>query len=224
MAYGEKETIICETCGKPFEILKSIIKAKQNYGTEIKYCSKQCRYNSMKTGKIIKCKNCGKEFYSTRKIFCNQNCCDEYLNRRKTKRIYKYNNSHPLVKKFNSMYQRCYQKSNINYKNYGERGIKICDEWLYDRDKFVDWSLKNGYKEGLQIDRIDTNKNYEPNNCRFVNKTKNVRNRRITLKLLYNGEMVSLGEIAEKNGINYKLLWQRINRDKLTLEQALKII
>ena len=68
------------------------------------------------------------------------------------------------------MKARCYNKDNSEYKNYGARGIKICDEWLNNVKKFYDWALENGYKENLSIDRINNDGNYEPNNCRWANK------------------------------------------------------
>ena len=72
-----------------------------------------------------------------------------------------------------SMYDRCYNENCKDYKHYGGRGIKICDEWL-DRgagiQTFVDWAQANGYKEGLTIDRINVDGHYEPENCRWVDR------------------------------------------------------
>ena len=77
------------------------------------------------------------------------------------------------------MKARCYNKDNSEYKNYGARGIKICDEWLNNVKKFYDWALENGYKENLSIDRINNDGNYEPNNCRWANKSEQGANKRI---------------------------------------------
>src|SRR3990170_197635 len=64
--------------------------------------------------------------------------------------------------------QRSMNRNYHHYKNYGGRGITICPEWANDYTKFRDWALSNGYVEGLQINRINNNGNYEPSNCNFV--------------------------------------------------------
>ena len=74
------------------------------------------------------------------------------------------------------MKDRCYNTKKDSYHRYGGRGIRICDEWLNDFESFKKWALGNGYKRELQIDRIESNGNYEPGNCRFVTGTVNTRN------------------------------------------------
>lgn len=87
---------------------------------------------------------------------------------------------HPLFAVRNAIKQRCLNPKNTRFHDYGGRGIKICDEWLNDFQKFYDWSIQNGYRKGLQLDRINNDGNYEPSNCRFVTQTINIRNRRIS--------------------------------------------
>lgn len=87
------------------------------------------------------------------------------------KRIY-----HPLFKVFGSMKTRCYNANSPDYKNYGGRGIRICDTWLNDRAAFIGWGEANGYGPGLQLDRINNDGNYDPSNCRFVTPAVNSRN------------------------------------------------
>lgn len=121
------------------------------------------------------------------------------------------------------MKDRCYKERDINYKNYGARGIIVCDEWLNSFDNFAEWSLKNGYKKGLEIDRIDNDGNYEPKNCRYVPMIINRRNKSTTQRYPYKGKMTPLAKIAEEENIEYKLLWQRINRDGKTLKEAINL-
>ncbi len=74
--------------------------------------------------------------------------------------------------------QRCYNPKCQAFMYYGKRGIIICDEWYSDFKAFYDWSMKNGYRQGLTIDRIDNNGNYEPSNCRWTTMAVQDRNKR----------------------------------------------
>ena len=85
---------------------------------------------------------------------------------------------HPLYDVHKNIKQRCLNKNNSVYSDYGGRGITICDEWKDDFKPFYDWAINNGYKRGLEIDRTDNNGNYEPLNCRFVDRRKNILNTR----------------------------------------------
>jgi len=82
-----------------------------------------------------------------------------------------------LHRKWSDMIQRTKNPKNINYHNYGGRGISVCNEWI-DSSTFILWGKNTGYKEGLQIDRIDSNGNYCPENCRFVTPSEQQSNRR----------------------------------------------
>lgn len=76
---------------------------------------------------------------------------------------------------FNDMKVRCYNPNDKAYRWYGAKGIKVCDEWVRDPGKFEEWALKSGYADGLSIDRIDSNGDYEPNNCRWLTQENNTR-------------------------------------------------
>lgn len=83
-----------------------------------------------------------------------------------------------LYKRWLSIKSRCYLPGSISYKYYGARGITVCDVWRNSFIAFSKWAHDNGYDERLQIDRIDSNGNYEPANCRFVSAKENNKNRR----------------------------------------------
>ena len=100
-----------------------------------------------------------------------------------------------------TMKQRCYNPNREKYKDYGGRGIDICDEWQ-DAAVFAEWALSHGYRPGLQIDRIDNNAGYSPDNCRFVTPKQNSRNRRNTKILTINGESRSVPEWCESINIS----------------------
>lgn len=95
-----------------------------------------------------------------------------------------------------TMLHRCEDEKREKYKDYGGRGITVCEEW-HDANVFMDWAFDNGYEEGLQIDRIDVNGNYEPSNCRWVTAKENSRNRRNTVFLTVNGETKCVAEWCE---------------------------
>lgn len=98
--------------------------------------------------------------------------------------------------------QRCYNSKSKDYKNYGGRGIKLCKEWLEDKNLFIKWALENGYKKELHIDRKNNDEDYSPNNCRFITLAENNRNQRrpkaspeFTYEVLY-GKYKDMGERA----------------------------
>lgn len=85
--------------------------------------------------------------------------------------------NHPLHKLWLDMIKRCYQKSCKSHKDYGGRGIEMCEEWRGDFINFYNWA-KSRCEDGMQIDRINNDGNYTPSNCRFVSQKQNARNKR----------------------------------------------
>jgi hypothetical protein len=81
---------------------------------------------------------------------------------------------------------------------YFERGIKVCELWKSNYLEFINWSLKNGYQEGLQIDRIDNNKGYSSENCRWTTALINVNNRENTYKVKYKGILYAYQDLVRK--------------------------
>lgn len=118
--------------------------------------------------------------------------------------------------------RRCYNKNVNEYVNYGGRGIKMCDKWRNEFMSFYDWSMNNGYTDNSTIDRINNNGNYEPNNCRWVDRTYQSRNRRNNIEFTYNGETHCLSEWCEILCLNYSTIKSRL-RYGWSIERALEL-
>ena len=125
---------------------------------------------------------------------------------------------------WNHMKSRCYNKNHKDYKNYGGRGIKICDEWQDNFQAFYDWSMSHGYDDTLTIDRIDNNGNYEPNNCRWVTVKQQNRNRRSNINFTCNGETHCLMDWCKILGLNYNTVYNRFHNCNWSIEKALDIV
>lgn len=110
-----------------------------------------------------------------------------------------------------NMKSRCNDRED---DRYGGRGIKVCQEWENDFLSFFNWSLKNGYKENLTIDRIDNDGDYKPSNCRWV--TREVQNNNTSLNVVVevNGEVLTLAEISKKYNIGYSAIHHRYRSGK----------
>lgn len=117
-----------------------------------------------------------------------------------------------LYNVWNGMIDRCYKKETISYKNYGARGINICDDWKNDFFIFEKWALENGYKKGLSIERIDVNGNYCPKNCKFIPRFQQNRNKRNNRHFIVDGKDMILIEICEKYNINWSTMCNRLKR------------
>lgn len=121
---------------------------------------------------------------------------------------------------WSAMKDRCTNERHKAYKNYGGRGIRVCDEWLHDFQTFYEWAMENGYSDELSIDRIDNDGNYEPSNCRWITYKEQQNNKRTNHYLEYDGEVKTIAQWAEIVGIKRKVLTQRINNG-WTTEKAL---
>lgn len=171
-------------------------------------------------------------FYSKQKRHCYWNClCDcgnksivsaQCLRRGYTKSCGCYNSklkkqfgghhithgysSHPICNTYWSMKARCYNKNHDAYKRYGGRGITVCEEWLHSSDAFVKWALENGWKEGLTLDRIDVNGNYEPKNCRWITRSEQALNKRNTIFITYKNQKLTISQWSVKTGLSYTVI------------------
>lgn len=109
---------------------------------------------------------------------------------------------------------RCTKENSKAFKHYGGRGISICDEWKNSFESFNQWAITNGYEEGLTIERIDNNGNYEPTNCKWIPQSEQVNNRRTNIYATINGETKTLKEWSRISGISYTTLRSRKMRYK----------
>lgn len=128
-----------------------------------------------------------------------------------------------LYKLYKAIIKRCYNPNIKQFKDYGGRGITVCDEWRKDFMTFYDWSMSHGYNDRLTIDRIYVNGNYEPSNCRWVDMKTQQRNKRNNKIFTINGETHCLMEWCEMLNMNYGKVNQRINKLHWTIEKALEL-
>lgn len=117
---------------------------------------------------------------------------------------------------------RCERKSDDHYKWYGKRGIKVCEEW-HDFRTFREWSMQNGYSDKLTIDRIDNEKDYSPENCRWINHKQQCNNRRSNVILTINGQSHNIQEWAQITGVKYATIYQRYKSGK-TENDLIKVV
>ncbi len=173
---------------------------------------------------IFKCPTClqeferqldnGKKQKSCGSIQCEENKGSFRHGQTKT-RLY---NIWSLIK------QRCSNLKASGFKNYGGRGIIICPEWANDYITFRDWAINNGYQEGLQINRINNDGNYEPSNCNFKTLKENIRHRRNQkikniemaneIRSLYKTNKYTQKELTEKFNVSASIINQIINNKR----------
>ena len=124
-----------------------------------------------------------------------------------------------LYRCWRNMIDRCENFNNVEYKNYGNRGIFVCEEW-HSFNNFYIWALSNGYKDTLTIERIDVNKGYSPDNCTWADYYTQARNRTDNVKIRFNGKEMILTDWAKEVGINESTIRARLKRG-WSIEDAL---
>lgn len=121
------------------------------------------------------------------------------------------------------MKQRCYNENNPDYKNYGGRGIKVCDVWIISYKLFEEWALLNGYQDGLTLDRKNPNWHYNQENCRWTTTEIQAINKRNIKIYEYNGQLLSLSQICRLNGLDKSKIWYRMQRIGMGLYEAISL-
>lgn len=111
---------------------------------------------------------------------------------------------------WNSIKQRCTNPRDRAFKNYGGRGITVCDDWRQSYGSFKAWAMENGYKPGLWIDRIDCDGPYSPQNCRWTTPKVQQRNKRNNVFVSINGAKKTISEWSEMSGIKFATISRRL--------------
>ena len=178
-------------------------------------CECQCgniivvRSDLLKSGNTRSCGCLAKEIHSMR---CRELGLTRATHKKSNTRLYKI---------YANMKDRCYNKNNHAYKDYGLRGITICKEWLESFNAFYEWAINNGYGDNLTIDRKNNNSGYSPNNCRWITRTEQSLNTRHNKFITYNNKTQTLKEWTDELGLSYSKIWKRLYRG-WCFERAIK--
>lgn len=133
----------------------------------------------------------------------------------------KENRNTEIYSKWCGMKNRCYNQNEKQFKYYGGRGIKVCDEWVNDFESFYNWSINNGWQNGYSIERTNVNDNYCPENCKWIPLSDQPKNKRNTIYAEINGERKRLLEWCEEFGVKPKTVYNRIYQQGMTPEEAI---
>lgn len=111
-----------------------------------------------------------------------------------------------------SMKCRCLNKNHPTFKYYGKRGITICADWIDDFSKFQEWALSHGYSEDLELDRINVNSDYSPDNCRWISHYQQTMNRRDTLFIKTGNQTEKIRDFCKRMGISINTInnWRHL--------------
>lgn len=164
-------------------------------------------------GKVFAECECGtiKEVYIQNLITGKSRSCECLRNEIAKKRLSTHGESKTkLYYVWLSMKNRCYNEKVNGYHRYGGRGIKVCDEWIKSFDPFKTWAKDNGYNDGLEIDRIDNDGNYNHDNCRWVTKKQNLNNMSKNHILSINGVEKTISEWSDHSGIKRQTIQSRL--------------
>ena len=195
-------------------------------GTLTKYL-KVLTYDELEKKWFCECLRCGRTFKIKVGVVFTQKSCGCLLGAKSGCTVTHglYGKNPKLYDVHRHMISRCYNSKDKAYKNYGARGITVCDEWRNKETgltNFFDWAYNNNYESTLELDRKDNNLGYSPENCHFITRQENCRNRRSNRKILISGEWITLTEAAERFTIvTYSVILRRIHRKGWDIYDAL---
>lgn len=207
--------------GKPIDIQPgdqfgdwTVIKRVANYKRERAYlcrckCGREKVIPSQKLRLKSECKMC-KE--------CSYDAFKKHGDSQQSRR----GRRHSLYIAWDNMLRRCENKKHPQYRLYGGRGISVCEEW-HDYEIFREWCLKNGWRKGLSLDRINNDGNYEPSNCRWTTQKIQVRNSRTTKWETINGETKTRGAWLEVYNVSYQFVSDRIKKYGVSFAEAIQM-
>lgn len=187
-------TVLSLAIDEPYKKKKWLCKC--DCGREIEVAG-----SNLVSGHSTQCKQCQLKAIQCGNVTHNQSC---------TK----------LYNVWNGMIQRCTNTNHKSFPDYGGRGITVCEAW-HSFDDFQKWAWEHGYGENVEIDRIDNDGSYCPENCRWIERIKNARNKSNNKIIVYKGESKTLSEWAAYFGVNYKNLSRNLNKG-YTLDEAIQ--
>lgn len=215
---------------------ESYLGNKYNFLTVIGY--EYDRYGN----RCFKCRcDCGNEVLETPKYLIDgviKSCgCKQKELLRQDAMIHgacSYGRPERLYRIYRSMIERCYNRNNVSYGNYGGRGITVCKEWKENYSAFKTWAIENGYKETKSrkeqsIDRIDNDKGYEPSNCRWTTmkvQRNNQRPRKEYKKramIIYKGQKRPKRDVCKEFGISVETFDYRVKKKGMDVYDALTL-
>ena len=187
-------------------------------------------YTSKDGKKVYKavCTKCGFEY--TARIMSIKRATKNCNHIKIDSELKEYEKTHNVSRRLKTilyeMKARCYNTNDKAYRFYGDKGIRICDDWKNSQVKFFDWALNNGYEETLTIDRIDSSSDYSPDNCRWITAEENCRWKSTTNYITVNGICHSGRQWSEilGHGPNYVNTYIRNHGMNETLEMLKKLL
>ncbi len=198
-------------------------KHPDSYLTAAKYVGQRRRPAGSTVSMYVCLCQCGNEKLVTSTDFTRGNPLSCGCKPKKTKYKYGGPKYKRLFQQWRDLIARHENKSHASYKHYGAKGSKICPEW-YEYDNYAEWALNNGYQDNLELDKDILNNGtlyYSPQTCKFVTRYENSCNRSTSKKFTFNGQLLTLSQIATITGVRYSLLKARVIQQKKTIDKAI---